>query len=1116
MPQNYGAKKSGGMSNLLREAGQTAKLQAESVLQVPQIVGGAVVPNLPRIFNILDYIEQPWGLAMKLYPVQRFLVKLYYFMPLDDRDRNIEIPDMFNTRVLYRFTEVEYLHYLYEEGRCNIGEQDQERRDLLLAIGRRSGKCVEEGTLIPTSRGVFRIEELGEAPVEDFSAVQVGVAQEAGRYSEASAFYNGGVKPTYAVRTESGYSLAGTANHRVKVLAPSGRVEWCYLDEIRPGDFVALNRTTDLWASEYLDLRPHHNNDGYKDVALPEVLDESLGNLLGYLVGDGTWGDGHAVALTVEHPETWDHLRALLTRHFGEPRVQMDKRTAGTGRLEVCSVRARRFLDALGWALGTARDEKMVPWVILRSPRTVVCAFLRGLFETDGCAESGGGRITFSSASFRLAHEVQVLLLNLGIITSVRGKWDSKTKRRYANLAIKGARSRRRFAELVGFDSDKKRLPMLAALETAQEGKSDTESIPHQHRCVRDWLESIPKRNPARGELGWGRSRLREVLGNACKPSQGEDLTYPRLRKAIEVAKELGAGTKETGHFEELLRLDYFYDAVVTVEQREGQVYDLTVPDGQSFVGNGMTNHNTTLSGVFASYEVYRLLNLHNPQKFYGLPNGNRIQLISVATDKDQAGLLFNEVTSHLAKCEYFKPFIANNTLSHIQFRTPYDIEKYGPTARHQDGKFVSFNGKATLRVTFKSCIAKGLRGSGNAVVILDEMAHFQDKGQSSAKDIYDAVTPSTAAFSPKDPANTAKPIGPVEARVICISSPLNKAGKFFELFHLAMSRGQGSENLLAIQAPTWEVNPTLPSSYYRRKYHEDPAVFMTEHGAQFSDRVRGWLEREQDLLACINVDHRPKDFGIPRYPHQMGIDIGLVGDGSAIAVTHVENNRIVLDYHEAWYAGVDWRETNPHLGSKFPTEYARGLAGVERLDFDEIAKWIIATTKRFYITDGLFDRWNGIPLEQALIKAGLKQFKSEFFTRDQTSKMYQAVKMILFDEGLVLYDWPVPEGAKHSPLIAELLDLQAQQMSKNIVLVAAPETAGHHDDMADALIRAVWLSAQKMTSRKLLLGASQGVNPQNTTTASLARYQIARARKHGGFSERTIPRNVGLRLRSR
>lgn len=515
----------------------------------------------------------------------------------------------------------------------------------------------------------------------------------------------------------------------------------------------------------------------------------------------------------------------------------------------------------------------------------------------------------------------------------------------------------------------------------------------------------------------------------------------------------------------------------------------------------------STLSGIFASYEVYRLLNLQNPQGYYGLPPGNRIQITSIGTDKDQAGILFNEVTSHLSRCEYFSPFIANNTQSYIQFRTPADIEKYGETKRQENGKFVSFNGKATLRVTFKSCIAKGLRGFGNVVIILDEMAHFKDNGQSSAKDIYDAITPSTAAFSPKDPNDSTHPVGPVESRIICISSPLNKQGKFYELYHLAMGRGPGSENMLAIQAPTWEVNPTIEPGYYRQKYHADPAVFMTEHGAQFSDRVRGWIEREVDLLDCIDPNLRPKDRGMPRAPHQMGIDIGLVGDGSSIFITHVENDQIVVDYHETWYAGVPWEETNPHLAGAYSTPYARILQKVERLDFDEIAEWIASLTKRFYITDGIFDRWNGLPLEQALSKKGLRQFKAEFFRRDLSSQIYQNAKLMMFDKRLRLYDWPRPkESFKHSDFIAELLSLQAQQISRNLVVVAAPETVGSHDDMSDAFVRAVWLSSQKMSSTKLALGPSE---TRGTAGAgmSVARYQINRARAHGGFTERMSPR---------
>ncbi len=524
----------------------------------------------------------------------------------------------------------------------------------------------------------------------------------------------------------------------------------------------------------------------------------------------------------------------------------------------------------------------------------------------------------------------------------------------------------------------------------------------------------------------------------------------------------------------------------------------------------------TTMSGIFASYEVYRLLNLEHPQGYYGLPSGNRIQIISVATDKDQASLLFNEVTTHLSRCEYFKPYIANNTLSHIQFRTPYDIKKYGETARHENGKFVSFNGKATMRVTFKSCVAKGLRGSGNIVIILDEMAHFQDKGNSSAAEIYNAVTPSALAFSAKDPQDTTKPIGPVESRIICISSPLNKSGKFYELYHLAMSNGPGSANMIAVQAPTWEVNPTVEPEFLRQKYHADPATFMTEYGAAFSDRVRGWIEREVDLTDCIDPELRPSEAGIPRYPYSMGIDLGLMNDGTSIFITHVDGDKIVLDYHETWHAGVDWQQSNPHLGANYPTPYARHLKEVERLDFDEIANWIVALSKRFFIVDGIFDRWNGIPLEQALLKAGLTQFKSEFFTRDFASKIYQNAKLMMFDRKLRLYDWPSgdKDGRKggHSPFIQELLTLQAEQSSKNVVMVSAPASGGYHDDQSDAFVRSVWLSSQRLATNKYITSTNPlGIGTTRGNTMSLNRYQMSRAKSHGGISDRVAPKGRGL-----
>ena len=247
--------------------------------------------------DAIEFITAPWGLGLgctpevpPLYPSQRFIIKMYYGLKLDDSEnRDIIINDRMNKKELYRFNEKEYLEYLQMQSRVNNIAEGDGRQYMHLVIGRRSGKCVTGDSLVLTDKGIHRIEDLGEAPEDGFSDCDIGVAQDGTKKSRAKAFYNGGVKDTFRVKTKSGYLVKGTGNHRIRVMSDSGQIVWRYLDEIKPGEQVVLNRNTDLWASELLDLRSYHNSDGKKEVTLPDLLDEKLGNLLGYLVGDGSW-----------------------------------------------------------------------------------------------------------------------------------------------------------------------------------------------------------------------------------------------------------------------------------------------------------------------------------------------------------------------------------------------------------------------------------------------------------------------------------------------------------------------------------------------------------------------------------------------------------------------------------------------------------------------------------------------------------------------------------------------------------------------------------------------------------------------------------------------------------
>jgi len=280
------------------------------------------------------------------------------------------------------------------------------------------------------------------------------------------------------------------------------------------------------------------------------------------------------------------------------------------------------------------------------------------------------------------------------------------------------------------------------------------------------------------------------------------------------------------------------------------------------------------------------------------------------------------------------------------------------------------------------------------------------------------------------------------------------------------MRGGAAAENLLCVQAPTWEVNPTVPASEFEKHYLKNAAVFFTEYGGEFTDRTRGWIEKDEDLFSCIDVTLKAMDRGLSRRPHFIGIDLGLVGDGTAIAVGHLDGDDLVVDLVTQIKAGE----------GKYKDK--------ERLDFDDVADWILDLSKRFYITHGMFDQWAGIPFEQALQKRGLSQMKSELLTKPLTSQIFQNFKDMMWDKRLRLYDNQNPSVNGHASYLNELLELQSTVHSKNIITVEAPQTEGKHDDMSDALVRMVWVASNHISKQKAFggSGSSSGMSSKALT----------------------------------
>lgn len=453
---------------------------------------------------------------------------------------------------------------------------------------------------------------------------------------------------------------------------------------------------------------------------------------------------------------------------------------------------------------------------------------------------------------------------------------------------------------------------------------------------------------------------------------------------------------------------------------------------------------------VLVAFETYKLLKKICPQSYYNIMPDQEIRISCIATNQEQASELFRMITGHLERSEYFRRFRNKPTQTYMQLSTSRDIEQYGLGQR------------PSIRIVASPCSGRGLRGHNNIIAVLDEMAYFFESETSLDKSdstIYDAVTPSTAKFS--------SPQGDSHGRVISISSPASRSGKFFELYQRSFE--SDCQDLLMVKAPTWEVDYTLSPKILRAKYAENPTGYDVEYGANFSDRVSGWLENEQMLRANIIPGLKLKKLSYDRTPHFMGIDVGLKNDGTAVAITHIEKkniggiqkNVIELDAIDVRYAFDEEKE--------FFTP-------------EEIAEWLYSFTQKFFIVKGIMDQYYGMAIIPLLTDKNVKQIETVHVSRDYSSKIYQNLMTKILDNGL-----RIPESeerivngkkTKDLELITELLTLQMVIHSKYLISVKAPQIKGMHDDLSDAYARSVYLASEYLNS-------GGGVNRNNIMTGA-------------------------------
>ncbi|HUY76689.1 MAG TPA: LAGLIDADG family homing endonuclease [Ktedonobacterales bacterium] len=458
-------------------------------------------------------------------------------------------------------------------------------------------KCLPGGTLVFTSSGIRRVDSFAGLDHPDGASrpVEVQIATESGIESTAH-LYHLGVSPTKRVTTRRGYFSEGTAEHRILVVDDAGTLVWRRHDELKVGDWLALQKGQNLWGADVAieweperDLRAH-------PIRIPERMTPELARWLGYLIAEGDT-IGRATRFTNSEDAIRQDYIHLTESLFGvsvvigpEPRIAVKNATLVA------------LLKYLGWHNGSYNKE--IPWSVLQSSRESMLEFLAGYFAGDGTVNLRG-RLSWTTASTRLSEQLQIVLLNLGItsrrgITLQRATKESE-KRPYWSVTVSGEDADKLADQMRILPMRKRLMYEKYSLEHnvsgVRIGRADViPNTAHYWQAISDDLQRVViARSQVVGGAGYRtREDARQVLG-------GDYINLHEVRTGTNTCTR-GMATKLLGKLEgyveapvglsALLNPAQFYDEVVSIEDGEADCWDFNVPGSNTFVANGVINHN--------------------------------------------------------------------------------------------------------------------------------------------------------------------------------------------------------------------------------------------------------------------------------------------------------------------------------------------------------------------------------------------------------------------------------------------------------------------------------------------------------------------------------------------
>lgn len=511
----------------------------------------------------------------------------------------------------------------------------------------------------------------------------------------------------------------------------------------------------------------------------------------------------------------------------------------------------------------------------------------------------------------------------------------------------------------------------------------------------------------------------------------------------------------------------------------------------------GRRASKSTMISIFIAYKLYLLLLNKSPQTYLNVTKDARLGVVLVGLSGDNAAKLFDTFISLVKSSGFFKKHILEDpNKTSVKFWSLESLENIKKAKTDIKSSY-------TIEVS-STVVSPSVRGSSNIFVVFDEFAHFSDSPNSTRDKpldaaIYEALSPSVSSFTTPD----GKPYG----RIFTISSPKGDKNMFYKKLEGAMSDSIKETYTIYCNAPTWEVNPKVSTSFYKKAFKDGEGLYAQEYGAQIVEGGLNWIRNMDNFYFCIDptLPYKECECRDLSKRYFMGLDFGLSKDGTSLCIGHYEPAvlRPLKSFTQEAFVhneGLKDKIEGVKLTDVFVIDHIKyfkpGLdefEGYKTLDIDIIIDYIEHCFKKFPIHYGIYDQWSGQIIKDILEKRGLgKQIEMIGHTQSINDSQYKLFSQLLNSNKLIL---PNDKG-----IIKELLGLKVDYNANGTIKV---ENQQGHDDVFDSIIRALiccWEFHMKPKGTSSLLITSNIYNNKNYEVIKRTSQRVIS--KHNSYSK--------------